>query len=68
MKHLKLQNNAVEARQKKNVCLIIKSFIKMKKAVNSKQRNEHDHEHKKLMILIENNKRAFYKKNYIKYT
>ena len=37
------------------------------KTVNSKQRNEHDHEEKKLMILIEN-KKTFYQKFYIYYT
>ena len=32
----------------------------MKKAVNSKQRNEHDHEDKKFIILIENYETVLY--------
>ena len=40
----------------------------MNKAVNSQQRNEHDHENKKLIILIEYDKKTFYQKYCIKYT
>ena len=31
----------------------------MKNAVNSKQTNEHEHEDKKFMIFIQNNKKTF---------
>ena len=40
----------------------------MKKAVNLKQRKEHDHEDKKLRIFIENNKKTICQTFYIKYT
>ena len=42
--------------------VITNFWINTKKALNSKQKNEHDHEDKKLMILIEINKKPFYQK------